>query len=151
MRRGRRHARQPAGVSEFFRLLLDRDTQRIRRGPAFLRGHFAKRLKRFEQLPVRSETCQLNSMLWLRYLAVGFHLSKRPAWVQLVNENLYAVLLGVRSRLFDGAGMKVVADERRSNAGMRWGAICVVGAIPLAVLAFAARRLVAKRATNRYE
>ena len=44
-----------------------------------------------------------------------------------------------------------VADERRSNAGMRWGAICVVGAIPLAVLAFAARRLVAKRATNRYE
>jgi hypothetical protein len=65
--------------------------------------------------------------------------------------NLYAVLLGVRSRLFDGAGMKVVADERRSNAGMRWGAICVVGAIPLAVLAFAARRLVAKRATNRYE
>jgi hypothetical protein len=90
-------------------------------------------------------------MLWLRYLAVGFHLSKRPAWVQFVNENLYAVLLGVRSRLFDGAGMKVVADERRSNAGMRWGAICVVGAIPLAVLAFAARRLVAKRATNRYE
>jgi hypothetical protein len=25
-------------------------------------------------------------MLWLRYLAMGFHLSKRPAWVQFVNE-----------------------------------------------------------------